>query len=122
MLIKRCDQGQSVRILQQALNIHVDGDFGNETEQAVRAFQSQHGLHVDGEAGDETLGALGLDGSSMPPLPAVTAETAPPSEVASLPLGVDLYAGNAVDAPGFANLRAQGKSFAILKSSQGTVP
>jgi GH25 family lysozyme M1 (1,4-beta-N-acetylmuramidase) len=53
--------------------------------------------------------------------------TFPPAEVSSLPLGVDVYAGNtykgaAINAAGFTNLRDHGKTFAILKSSQGTQP
>lgn len=69
-----------------------------------------------------TRSAGGGGGSATPPAPA---PVTPPAEVAGWPLGVDLYALNSylgapISAAGFANLRAQGKVFAILKSSQGT--
>jgi GH25 family lysozyme M1 (1,4-beta-N-acetylmuramidase) len=51
----------------------------------------------------------------------------PPAEVASWPLGVDVYElnnylGAPISAAGFANLKSHGKVFAILKSSQGLHP
>jgi lysozyme len=46
---------------------------------------------------------------------------APPAVVARWPLGVDIYSGQKMDGAAFVNLKRQGKTFAIVKSSQGTV-
>lgn len=58
-MLRKGDQGNSVRQLQTALGIHVDGAFGPATEAAVKAFQTTHGLTVDGLAGPATWKALG---------------------------------------------------------------
>ncbi|HTA12727.1 MAG TPA: peptidoglycan-binding domain-containing protein, partial [Solirubrobacteraceae bacterium] len=36
----------TIRVLQEALHVSVDGEFGPETEAAVRHLQSEHGLNV----------------------------------------------------------------------------
>lgn len=53
--LKKYDQGEVVKILQDALNKHganpkllVDGDFGNKTETAVKEMQVRHGLPITG--------------------------------------------------------------------------
>lgn len=46
------------RLSQRGWKIHVDGDFGNETDTIVRKFQHQKGLHVDGVIGKNTWKAL----------------------------------------------------------------
>ncbi|MCW3027836.1 MAG: Peptidoglycan-binding domain 1 protein [Solirubrobacterales bacterium] len=51
-------EGRHVKLLQQALGIHVDGAFGPETEEAVRTLQSSRGLAVDGVVGPQTVAAL----------------------------------------------------------------
>ncbi len=51
-----------IRLLQEALNVSADGEFGPQTEEAVRRFQAQHGLEVDGEVGPATWSALGITG------------------------------------------------------------
>lgn len=58
MLLKKGSSGADVSALQQKLGIHVDGDFGDDTETAVKKFQQAHGLKVDGVVGDETWKAL----------------------------------------------------------------
>lgn len=52
------DRGATVRRLQQALGIEVDGVFGGETDAAVRAFQDEHRLPVDGLVGQRTWAVL----------------------------------------------------------------
>lgn len=52
-------RGQNVRLLQQALALHVDGIFGHITEEAVKAFQAEKGLSADGIVGSKTWAALG---------------------------------------------------------------
>lgn len=61
--LRRGDEGESVVVLQRALNKHgaalkVDGDFGPGTEAAVRAFQVSRGLPVNGVVGLQTWDAL----------------------------------------------------------------
>jgi peptidoglycan hydrolase-like protein with peptidoglycan-binding domain len=65
--IKRGDDGNAVRLLQELLGhyefvvgkIEIDGDFGPATEKAVRSFQEYWGtLTVDGIAGPATWTAL----------------------------------------------------------------
>lgn len=51
-----------VRVLQEALHLSVDGEFGPETLAAVKHFQAEHGLEVDGVVGPETWSALGYSG------------------------------------------------------------
>ena len=54
------DKGDVVKVLQAAIGIHADGDFGPMTAQAVAAFQREHGLTTDGKVGPQTGKALGL--------------------------------------------------------------
>ncbi len=51
-----------IRLLQEALHVSADGEFGPQTEEAVRHFQAEHGLEVDGEVGPSTWSALGISG------------------------------------------------------------
>jgi len=50
--------GDSVKELQRALGVAVDGVFGRLTERAVREFQSTHDLAVDGIVGPSTWAKL----------------------------------------------------------------
>jgi hypothetical protein len=56
--LKRGSTGSSVRYLQAALGVKVDGQFGPITDKAVRAFQAANGLKVDGIVGPITWGKL----------------------------------------------------------------
>jgi Transglycosylase-like domain/Putative peptidoglycan binding domain len=60
VVLKRGDRGSSVRKLQAALGIGVDGVFGPQTERAVKRFQKRKGLTPDGVVGPQTRDALGL--------------------------------------------------------------
>jgi Transglycosylase-like domain/Putative peptidoglycan binding domain len=60
VVLKRGDRGSSVRKLQAALGIGVDGVFGRQTERAVKSFQKRKGLTADGVVGPQTRDALGL--------------------------------------------------------------
>jgi len=50
----------TVRAVQQALGVTVDGIYGPQTRRAVVRFQRANGLLADGIAGPRTLAALGL--------------------------------------------------------------
>ncbi len=52
--LERGDRGASVRKLQRALRLPVDGVFGRDTTRAVRRLQRRHGLEVDGIVGSVT--------------------------------------------------------------------
>lgn len=59
-MLRKGDQGESVRVLQRQLGIRVDGAFGPKTKAAVEKFQRAHGLTVDGLVGPKTWAALGV--------------------------------------------------------------
>ncbi len=63
--LRRGDQGENVRRLQEILNksgatLTADGNYGRGTEAAVATFQRSKNLNDDGVAGPQTLKALGL--------------------------------------------------------------
>jgi peptidoglycan hydrolase-like protein with peptidoglycan-binding domain len=70
-------KGSTVRLLQEALRVSVDGEFGPETESSVRHFQAAHGLTVDGVVGPATWAALGAPGERelKPPADALPHQT-----------------------------------------------
>ena len=55
------DNGPTIKIIQQVLNIYDDGIFGPATRRAVVAFQKKHGLDVDGVVGPKTLKTMGIE-------------------------------------------------------------
>ena len=59
-ILKKGRKGAPVRILQEKLNITVDGDFGSGTQQALKDWQSANGLKADGIAGPDTFTAMEL--------------------------------------------------------------
>jgi uncharacterized protein (TIGR02594 family) len=52
--LKKGDSGPDVEMLQAALGIPPDGEFGNVTDAGVRGYQAACGLVVDGEVGPAT--------------------------------------------------------------------
>src|SRR6185312_4618005 len=58
IILRLYDRGPAVAVVQRALGISADGDYGPVTVRAVRAFQAQHGLFVDGQVGPHTSAAL----------------------------------------------------------------
>ena len=57
VLRKGC-KGEGVKMMQEALGIGADGDFGPGTERALKEWQESNGLVADGIAGPSTLGKL----------------------------------------------------------------
>ena len=60
MVLKLGSRGNEVKLLQERLNLKVDGIFGPLTEEAVKDFQRSNGLEVDGIVGANTLSKLNL--------------------------------------------------------------
>jgi hypothetical protein len=61
LILKTGYTGEDVRVLQELLNITVDGVFGAKTRQNVILFQRKNGLHPDGIVGPLTWNALGFN-------------------------------------------------------------
>lgn len=57
-IYKKGSRGEMVRQIQKALNLLVDGIYGEVTTEAVRAFQTENGLKADGIVGPATLTKL----------------------------------------------------------------
>jgi len=54
MLLKKGDNNENVKLLQQKLHLDPVGNFGPKTEEAVKIWQAAHGLTADGVVGDKT--------------------------------------------------------------------
>jgi putative chitinase len=54
MLLKKGDNNENVKLLQQKLHLDPVGNFGPKTEEAVKLWQAAHGLTADGVVGDKT--------------------------------------------------------------------
>jgi putative chitinase len=86
MLLKKGDNNENVKLLQQKLGIEPIGNFGPKTEEAVKAFQAKNGLTADGIVGPGTWAKIMNEGSSAPtPTPQPVAST-PAPQVAGLKL------------------------------------
>jgi len=57
-LLRLGSTGPAVVVLQRALHLAADGEFGRRTQAAVIAFQRRHGLTADGVVGPRTWAAL----------------------------------------------------------------
>lgn len=57
-VLRRGCKGEGVKIMQKALGISADGDFGPGTEKALKAWQAKNGLTADGIAGPATFAKL----------------------------------------------------------------
>jgi len=60
MILKIGSKGKNVEIIQSALGLRPDGDFGKMTEDAVRAWQKKNGLKIDGIVGPKTWDMMGF--------------------------------------------------------------
>jgi peptidoglycan hydrolase-like protein with peptidoglycan-binding domain len=91
----------SVKRLQSALKLSVDGNFGPETEAAVRRLQARHGLSVDGVVGPATWNVIGVSGQETltPPPSALPANHSHhhSATIASVEGGGEEVSGNAVE-------------------------
>lgn len=56
--LKKGSKGEDVKVLQRALDITADGNFGSGTEKAVKEFQKSRGLVADGIVGNKTWEAI----------------------------------------------------------------
>jgi len=57
-VLRKGAKGEGVKMMQEALGIGADGDFGPGTERALKEWQAANGLVADGIAGPATLGKL----------------------------------------------------------------
>ena len=75
MLLKRGDNNENVKLMQEKLGISpAVTNFGPKTEQAVKEFQAKHGLPADGIVGPKTWEMIVGNAASVPtPAPQPTA-------------------------------------------------
>ena len=57
-VLRKGAKGDGVKIMQEALGITADGDFGPGTERALKQWQASNGLVADGIAGPATFEKL----------------------------------------------------------------
>ena len=85
MLLKKGDNNESVKLMQEKLGISpAVTNFGPKTEEAVKAFQTKHGLTPDGIVGDKTWGMI--MGESVEVTPPVVSSPASTPSVSGLKL------------------------------------
>jgi putative chitinase len=94
MLLKRGDNNESVKKLQQKLGLEPIGNYGPKTEEAVKAFQSKNGLTADGIVGPTTWAKI--MGEAPHATPVVSTPSAPIAPVGGLKL--DKLKGHIPDA------------------------
>ena len=67
MLLKKGDNNENVKLMQQKLGIEpAVTNFGPKTEAAVKDWQAAHGLDADGIVGDKTWAMIMAEGQSVP--------------------------------------------------------
>jgi putative chitinase len=67
MLLRKGDNNENVKLMQQKLGIEpAVTNFGPKTEAAVKAWQAAHGLAADGIVGDKTWAMIMAEGQSVP--------------------------------------------------------
>ena len=57
-VLRKGSKGEGVKIMQEALGVSADGDFGPGTERALKEWQAANGLTADGIAGPATFAKL----------------------------------------------------------------
>jgi putative chitinase len=57
-VLRKGAKGEGVKIMQEALGVAADGDFGPGTERALKEWQAANGLTADGIAGPATFAKL----------------------------------------------------------------
>jgi peptidoglycan hydrolase-like protein with peptidoglycan-binding domain len=107
----------AVALVQAAVGVGVDGEYGPETYEAIRAFQAAHHLNVDGVVGPQTWRALHLDeGQKLVPPPSALARPEPQPMLAAA-------AGEGgSEAPQVASTEAVGHTAVVGDPSEGATP
>jgi putative chitinase len=78
MLLKKGDNNENVKLMQQKLGIEpAVTNFGPKTEAAVKAWQLAHGLTADGIVGPATWAKIMGESTAVVPTPVVSAPIAP---------------------------------------------
>lgn len=67
--LKLGSTGENVKVLQEFLNIPVDGIFGPNTEKTVKIWQATYGITADGVVGPKTQAAMGLVNTDLSETP-----------------------------------------------------
>jgi len=92
-ILRLNDSGDDVLVLQRALGVEADGEFGPVTRTALIAFQQSHHLLADGEAGPQVW-AIVLAGKPAPaPAPGPTPSPIKPSPPKPAPPRVPPFPG-----------------------------
>jgi putative chitinase len=80
MLLKKGDNNENVKLMQEKLGISpAVTNFGPKTEEAVKAFQTKNGLTPDGIVGDKTWKMIMGESVEVTPKPVVSTPISTPS-------------------------------------------